>query len=324
MKYQNLDIHFGNIRMARLPRLETHLSLRHLTLIDAIAREGTLLGAAQGAGLTQSAVTKALQEAEATLGTRLFTRTNRGVQATQAGEVLVAHARLVLTQLRHAGQELEDLRSGSGGRVAIGVLVSAAVSILPMAIAAVRVDRPNLAVKVIEGTNDVLMPLLRAGELDLVIGRLPAFSPGSGVAEEPLCDDFAQIVVRNGHPLLSRRNLALADLMDSPWILPRQETSLRRQIEEGFREMGLHPPVNIVESVSILTNRALVLRADYLAIWPVQLARFEAELGLVTALDIALPTTRRPIGISTRRGARLSPGAEALIDALRLAATQGL
>ena len=51
--------------MPKLPRLETHLSLRHLTLIDAIAREGTLLGASQSVGLTQSAVTKALQEAEA-------------------------------------------------------------------------------------------------------------------------------------------------------------------------------------------------------------------------------------------------------------------
>jgi len=306
--------------MALIPRLETHLSLRHLNLIDAIAREGTLLGAAQSVGLTQSAVTKALQEAEATLGSQLFTRTNRGVQATQAGEILIAHARLVLTQLRHAGQELEDLRSGSGGRVAIGVLVSAAVSILPAAIAAVRKQRPNLAVKVIEGTNDVLMPLLRAGELDFVIGRLPAFPSGSGIAEETLCDDFAQIVVRQGHALLTRRNLQLADLVDQPWILPRQETSLRRQIDEGFRQMGLRPPANIVESVSILTNRALVLRADYLAVWPVRLAQFESDLGLVGALDIALPTTRRPIGISTRRDARLSPAAETMIAALRAAA----
>lgn len=304
-----------------LPRLETHLSLRHLTLIDAIAREGTLLAASQAVGLTQSAVTKALQEAEAVLGTRLFDRSNRGVLPTQAGAVLVAHARLVLTQLRHAGQELEDLRSGSGGRVAVGVLVSAAVSILPTAIAAVRAQRPNLAVKVIEGTNDVLMPQLRSGELDLVIGRLPAFSSGSGIAEETLCDDFAQIVVRKGHPLTQRRGLGLGDLMDQPWILPRQETSLRRQIDEGFRQMGLRAPVNVVESVSLLTNRALVLRADHLAVWPVQLARFEADLGLVQALDIPLPTTRQPIGISTRRDARLSPAAEILLAALRQAAT---
>ena len=51
--------------MAQIPRLETHLGLRHLMLLDAIAREGTLLAASQSVGLTQSAVTKALQEAEA-------------------------------------------------------------------------------------------------------------------------------------------------------------------------------------------------------------------------------------------------------------------
>lgn len=307
--------------MAQARRLETHLSLRHLTLLDAIAREGTLLGASQSVGLTQSAVTKALQEAEAITLTRLFDRTNRGVHPTQAGEVLVAHARLVLTQLRHAGQELEDLRSGSGGRVAVGVLVSAAVSILPTAIAAVRQQRPNLAVKVIEGTDDVLMPLLRAGELDLVVGRLPAFSSGSGISEETLREDFAQIVVRRGHPLVQRQGLVLADLIDQRWILPRQETSLRRQIDEGFGKMGLRAPANIVESVSILTNRALVLRADYLAVWPVQLVRFETDLGLVQALDIPLPITERPIGISTRRDARLSPAAETLIAALRQSAS---
>jgi molybdate transport repressor ModE-like protein len=308
--------------VAQPPRLETRLSLRHLTLIDAIAREGSLLGAAQNVGLTQSSVTKALQEAEATVGTRLFERTNRGVRATEAGQVLVAHARLVLTQLRHAEQELEDLRTGSGGRVAVGVLVSAAVSILPSAIAEVRRLRPNLAVTVIEGTNDVLMPLLRAGEIDLVVGRLPAFSSGSGIAEEVLCDDVAQIVVRTGHPLRQSPALTLADLMDQPWILPRRETSLRRQIDEGFRQAGLRTPANVVESVSILTNLALVLKADYLVVWPVQLARFEAHLGLVQTLDIPLPATRRPIGISTRRDARLSPAADTLIAALRRSAGQ--
>ncbi|MCV2866336.1 LysR family transcriptional regulator [Defluviimonas sp. WL0075] len=303
--------------MAPIPRLETRLSLRHLTLLTAIDREGSLLGAAQSVGLTQSAVTKALQEAEAVVGTRLFERTNRGALATQEGQVLLAHAKLVLTQLRHAGQELEDMRTGSGGRVAVGVLVSAAVSILPMAIAAVMKDRPNLAVKVIEGTNDVLMPLLRTGELDLVIGRLPVFSSGSGIAEETLCEDYASIVLRRGHPLLERKQLGLGDLMGHPWILPRHETSLRRQIDEAFRQAGLRAPINIVESVSLLTNRALVLRANYLAVWPVQLAQTERDLGLVQILDIDLPTTRRPIGISTRRDARLSPAAETLIKALR-------
>jgi DNA-binding transcriptional LysR family regulator len=64
------------------------------------------------------------------------------------------------------------------------------------------------------------------------------------------------------------------------------------------------------------------LLADYLVVWPVQLARFEAAQGLVVALDVPLPATARPIGISTRRATRLSPAAETLIAALRQSARQ--
>lgn len=300
-----------------LSKLESRLSLRHLNLIIAIAEGGSLLTAANAVGLTQSAVTKALQEAEALVDARLFDRGNRGVAVTPAGAILVAHAKLVLSQLRHAGQELEDLRSGAGGRVAVGVSVSAAVRMLPAAIAAVRRTRPNLAITVQEGTTDVLLPYLRQGELDLIVGRLPAFSVGSDIAEEILCDDSARIVVRAGHPLLSRRGLGLRDLSQEPWILPRQETSLRRQIDEAFRIENAPAPANCVESVSMLTNRALVLRADHLAVWPVQLVNFEQSLGHIEALPIDLPTMRQPIGISTLRSTRLSPAASTLIAELR-------
>lgn len=300
-----------------LSKLESRLGLRHLNLIVAIADGGSLQAAANAVGLTQSAVTKALQEAEALVGARLFDRGNRGVTLTAEGAILLAHARLVLSQLRHAGQELEDLRSGTGGRVAVGVSVSAAVRMLPEAIAAVRKTRPNLAITVQEGTTDVLLPQLRQGELDLIIGRLPAFSVGSDVAEEILCDDHARIVVRAGHSLLSRKKLTLRDLSDQPWVLPRPETSLRRQIDEAFRIENAAAPTSYVESVSILTNRALVLVADHLAVWPVQLVSFEAGLGHIVPLPIELPTMRQPIGILTLRAARLSPAAETLIAALR-------
>lgn len=300
-----------------LSKLESRLGLRHLNLIVAIADGGSLQAAANAVGLTQSAVTKALQEAEALVGARLFDRGNRGVTLTAEGAILLAHARLVLSQLRHAGQELEDLRSGTGGRVAVGVSVSAAVRMLPEAIAAVRKTRPNLAITVQEGTTDVLLPQLRQGELDLIIGRLPAFSVGSDVAEEILCDDHARIVVRAGHSLLSRKKLTLRDLSDQPWVLPRPETSLRRQIDEAFRIENAAAPTSYVESVSILTNRSLVLVADHLAVWPVQLVSFEAGLGHIVPLPIELPTMRQPIGILTLRAARLSPAAETLIAALR-------
>lgn len=92
--------------------LESRLTLRNLRLVDAVAREGNLVRAAQSLNMTQSAATKALQEIEAVAGVELFERTNRGTLPTAYGETLAAHARIVLAQLRHAEQALRILRMG--------------------------------------------------------------------------------------------------------------------------------------------------------------------------------------------------------------------
>lgn len=297
--------------------LEQRMTLRNLRLIDAIAREGSLLRAAQGMNMTQSAITKALQDLEATAQVRLFERTNRGAIPTPFGEAMIAHARVILTQIQHADQELADLRDGSGGKVAIGTLLSAAVELLPMAIAQVLQSRPNLSIRIVEGTNDSLMPQLRQGGLDLVVGRLPVFRQRDGIRQEPLMADDARIIAGKGHPLTRRRKLALAELLDCHWILPRQETTLRRQIDDAFRAEGLRPPLCAVESISVLTNRALLMATDYLAIWPVRLAESEARRGLLSILPVRLPATMGQIGISTLMTGRLSPAAQVVIAALR-------
>lgn len=300
--------------------LHSRMSLRNLRLIAAIAAEGSLSRAAQSLNMTQSAVTKALQEVEAALGCPLFRRTNRGAIATEYGRALSAHAGVILTQLDHAAQEITDLRDGQSGTVVLGTLLAASVSLLPRAIAAVRRQRPNLAIRTLEGTNQSLMPLLRQGALDMVVGRLPVFRQRDGIVQEALCDDRAVVVVRAGHPLAGRVGLCLADLTGHDWILPPTETTLRRQIDEAFRQGGLQAPAAGVESLSVLITRALLREAEMLAVWPAGLAAQEAQAGAVAILPVALDPTARPIGISTRAGARLSPAAELVQQALREAA----
>ena len=299
----------------------SRLTIRHLRMVVAIVEEGNLVRAARRLNMTQSAVTKALQEIEALTMARLFDRTNRGVVATVFGDTLAQHARLVITQLAHAEEHLADLRDGTGGRVAIGTLLSASAELLPTAIARLRKERPKLVVKVVEGTNDVLIPALKAGELDIVVGRLSALRDRLNVVQEVLMDDIACVVARRGHPLAERTDLSLADLIGFEWILPPQDTSLRRQIDIAFREEGLEPPPHAVDSVSLLTNRALLIDADYLGVFPAQVARREAASGAIVILPVTLRATAMPIGITTRTNARLSPAAEVLVETLRRTAT---
>lgn len=297
--------------------LHSRMTLRNLQLVDAIKREGSLLRAAQALNMSQSAVTKALQEVEAAIGSSLFNRTNRGVVSTPAGNVLAAHARLMLTQLDHAEQEITDLRDGASGTISVGTLLAASVSLLPKAIAHVRSERPRLTVRTVEGPNASLMPLLRQGAVDMVVGRLPVYRQRDGIAQERLFDDEAAIVVRRDHPSTRQPGSVLADLLNWDWILPPRDTTMRRQIDDVFRQSGLQAPVAGVETLSVLITRNLLLNTDMPAIWPSELAQAEDALGIVNMLPIALPHTGRPVGISTRAGGRLSPAAEALIDALR-------
>jgi DNA-binding transcriptional LysR family regulator len=155
------------------------------------------------------------------------------------------------------------------------------------------------------------------GKLDLVVGRLPEFTEQAELTQEILFYDVACVVTRPGHPLVGHAGLRLANLTDRDWILPPPETTLRRQIDSAFRDEGVEPPPHAVESVSIVTNRGLVRDADYLSVLPWQNAKADAQEGHLSILPVALPTTAGPLGITTRRNARLSPATGQLLEMLR-------
>ena len=300
---------------------EMRLSLRHLRLIDAIAREGSLAAAAASLNMTQSAVTKALQDAEGALGVTLFERTSRGAVPTGYGAVLVGHARDIIARLRRAGRDLADLREGTGGTVAVGALPSAAGGLVPDAIARLLARRPGLRVTVTEGQHERLTLMLRRGDLDLVVGRLPPRRRPADIAETILATDRGRLVVRTGHALAqlaaSDAGLSLGALQRQQWILPPTETTMRRQLDAMFDTAGLAAPVPRVESLSFLSNRALLLAGDYITVWPQQLAMVEARHGQIVALPVELPGIERPLGLWWRADAPLSPAAQAMADALR-------
>lgn len=294
-----------------------YLTVRHMRMVEAIAAERTIARAAERLNLTQSAVTKGLQEIESLVGIVLFERTNRGVAPTRAGIILAEDSRSILAQMQHAEQHLNDLREGTGGRVAIGTLLSASADLLPRAIIKVRHDNPRLTVKVVAGTDDILMPALRAGELDMLIGRLSERFRPDDVHQEVLLSDTAVVVVRQVHPLAQKEHVTLADLSDWEWILPPQETNLRMQLERSLSEVGLPKPRAAVVSVSPLINRGLLLGSDYLNVLPYQVARSEAAADRLVVLPVDLPATRGFIGVTTLRNTSLSAPAERLLSTLR-------
>ena len=224
---------------ARLERWITRkFRLRHVELIAEVYDCRSILKAARRLNLSQPTVTKALQDIEATLSLPLFERSNRGLKPTPYGEIFARHAKIVLAQLRHAAEELEGLRAGYSGKVSVGTLLAASASILPDAIARLKKERPGVAISVAVGTYDILMPSLLAGDLDMVLGRLPEEGRSSELVYEEFYTEPVCLVTRRGHPLTRKRRLGLRDLVQEPWLMPLPETTLRRQIERAFVEAG--------------------------------------------------------------------------------------
>ena len=305
-----------------IDRVSTRLKLKQLRLLVAIAAHKSILHAAKELGISQPAATKLLKDLELDFDVMLFQRTNRGVIPTEFGTALVRHGKLVLAQISHAAQELDDLNQGLGGRIAIGTLLTASAELLPRAIEKIVCQRPNVNIAIKEGTNDLLMPMLHNGELDLVVGRLTEYRYRKDLKQETLFDEQIVVAARNGHPLCELSRVKFGDLTGHHWILPPPETTLRRQIEKEFFDHGHPPPQNAVECVSFLTNRTLLEQTDMLCILPYSVIRQEVERGALGVISCKLNISSGPVGVSYRDERALSPAAAMFLGELRKTANE--
>lgn len=300
-------------------RIFTRLKLKQLRLLVAIAEHSSILHAAEEISVSQPSATKLLKDLETDFNVQLFKRTNRGVIPTHFGAALVRHSKLILSQLAHAAQELDDLNEGLGGRVVVGTLLTASARLLPVVVRSLHMQRPNISIVVRDGTNDLLMPRLHSGDLDMVVGRLSEYRYREGLTQEVLYFEEVVVAARVGHPLAREKNVQLDQLARSEWILPPVQTTLRRQVEREFFDRGFPSLSCTVESVSFLANRALLLETDLIGVFPLHVVQREIENGELTSIGCELNITKSPVGVSYRREEGLSPAATAFLGELRIA-----
>ena len=301
-------------------RAITRLKLKQLRLLVAVGEFGSIQHAARELQISQPAATKLIQDLELDFEVRLFERTNRGVVATDFGEALIRHGKLIIAQVSNAAQELDDLAEGSSGRVVIGTLLAAAPILLPAAIETVIAERPKVAIKVVEGTNDALMPALYSGEIDMIVGRLPAYRARAKLIQETLFDERILAVVGKQHPLAGKKSVTFREIRPFGWILPPPETTLRRQIDQYFVSQKQYAPPQVLESVSFLANRALFQKLDFVGLMPEHVVAHDIDVGLLVELNWNVPFGNGPVGISYRGPDSLSPAGTEFLKALRSAA----
>lgn len=195
------------------------MELRHLRYFVVLAEELHFARAAERLRIAQPGLTQQIQALERELGVRLFHRTKRSVELSDAGVLLLEEARLTLAQAERA--ELVARRAGRGelGRVEIGYVGSAAYSgVLSATVFAFRQAYPEVDLRLREMDMERQLTELGEGRLDIGFIRPPVRDCPPGVIIATIFTEPVIVALRRDHPLAAREAVAIAALADEPFI----------------------------------------------------------------------------------------------------------
>jgi LysR family transcriptional regulator of gallate degradation len=291
---------------------------RRLEVATLLAEVHHMPSVARAIGVSQSAVSQAIARLEDVLGQPIFTRTARGMVPTDVGSRWIMRFERALTDLRHIPADIAALQGVLEGVVTIGALPLGRTQLLPAAIAAVHARHPGLRFRSLESPYEELTAGLLSGRIDFILGALrPEQSPD--LATEVLLEDRIALIASAAHPLAAKKTLSLSDLQAYPWVLSRAGSPLRKGLDSFFAAQGLPLPQPLVETGDLALLRGLLLRTDMITVLSAHQLHYEIEAGSLRELPLPMRDMSRSIGITTRAGARLSPGADALLAELRQA-----
>ncbi len=296
----------------------TFLRARHLALILAIRRHGTMHRAANALNMTQSTASKMLGDLEELLGALLFNREPRGMTPTALGRFAADQAQDILGRIDRFVQEFEILRDGGHGMLVIGAIMGAAPDLVAGTVAEIKKRHPLLTVHLLGETSDNILDMLETSEIDLAVGRFSTDRHALLFSFEPLAEEPLVLVTRAGHPLTGEHGPHdLSKLSIWPWVLQPRSTPSRQILDRAFLDVGIETPRNHVESVSIFAILHLVQTSDSIALLPLSVVRDHLESGLMSRLTSDLDLLIPGFGLLTRRGENLSGAATLFADILR-------
>lgn len=272
-----------------------------------VAQEHTLARAAERLGISQPALSRAVQRLEAQYQVSLLERTARGVVISQAGKRLAARASLAAIAADDAAKELADIASGRRGEVRIAAGYTIAKVVTHALIPRFINERPAAKLQLDAGFNDHILPLLEDGAYDFVVCAVPMQLSDRLEASILLVDEMVP-VVRADHPLTHKRKVKVADLLAYPWAGTGRRVVSQQLLQESFTRADVQPPPQVVETNSWETLMIVVASSDCISFAP----RLEVEgnIGVFkTLVPLEVPEIfqARRLGMVRRKEGYMSP-----------------
>ena len=297
-------------------RIGRRFKLRDLHILSVVVRQGSMAQAAAHLGTSQSVVSEAIASLEATLRIRLLDRSPQGIEPTIYATALLKRGHVVFDELREGIKDIESLTDSAMGEVRIACPEFLASGLITDAVDGFSRRYPKIACCIVEADVKTLdFKQLRERDVDLMVTRIPNAYSDDDLNIRILLNDPHVIVVGANSPWASRRSVALADLVDEPWIIP-PSLVVNAIVKAAFEAQGLKPPEAKVITSYILMRNHLLATGRFLTVLPESVLQYNAKQWALRALPIKLRTKPQPIAVISLKNRTISPAVRLFIEHL--------
>lgn len=293
-----------------------NITLRQIRYFLAVVENFSVSGAARELGVSQSAVTTAIQQLEDNLQALLFIRRAKGMELTYEGHQFINHAKRILATVADAGNAVRARTTEITGSMTLGVTSMVAGYFLADLLSRYKRIFPMVEVRVIEDERDYIEHLLINGEVDVGILIVSSLKNQDALEAEALLHSRNQVWVSANHPLTEQGKVTLADITNEPVIMLDADEMAART-SSLWRQAGLRPNV-VLHTSSVEAVRSLVATGIGITVLPDMAYRpwsLEGDRLEVAAIRDPLPTI--DIGLVWRRGSSLSDAVRNFNDLAR-------
>ena len=297
-------------------RIGRRLKLHDLHVLLTVAEMGSMGKAAERLSVSQPSVSKAISDMEHTVGVRLLDRTSKGVEATAYGRALLRRGMGAFDELRQGIKEIESLADPSVGEVRVGCPDVFAAGLLSAIVDRFSGQYPRVVVSV-TAANNITQEFrqLRDRTVDFLLAGFPRSLAEDDLELEYLYEDRPFIVSGRSGRWARRRKVELAELVDEPWLLPREGIFVSL-LTEAFRTNGVSIPKFGVRSYSVHQRMMLLATDRFISAEVGSVLRFNAERYPLKILPVSLGTSW-PVWIVTLKKRTVSPVVQKFLECVR-------
>lgn len=279
----------------------------------AIAEHGSFQKAADALHITQTALTRRLQNLESTLGVKLVERTTRSVALTRLGGDFLPQCRRLLADLAAALAEIQKTGQAQRGDVSIACVPTVGIQYLPRIIEEYSARYPANRIRILDHASSGVAAavLRREAEFGINIGG-PHHSELESV---PLLEDRFVLICREDHPLARKKRVSWKQLEPHRVIFAGEVSGNRPLLDAALagQSFALHSFYEVQRSSTAV---GLVAAGVAAAVVP-SLALQKGAYPTIKVVTLADPVVSRTLVLVSRKTAHLSPAAQALYDMIR-------